>query len=916
MILILFCYFMFNISPNKHSVSGVFLPKIVFPSEDIYNRAPKHWHWYVKTHLHQTIQHIVCDHLNFTKPRNNLRMAEQLLALRAKIFKSFASKYVDFGFQRPAGSSDILLLFKRPTLWTKIEKYSFLLPKSNQDLSDHIHKWSPNITWFAHLNSHFMSKFLVTNMSIPTGNSQTCKMGYLRFYGCNEPRSRNHILCGAYPSTELFLSPLVICFQLWLVYISDLSIDMHISVCDKIVTSLAPPTKLLSIFVSRSSGSLLNVLEDKYVYSFLIQVSFLNTIIIHRPGNVDYVMKVFDGPGILSTQLTPVEKKFHTSTFQCTLIFGQLKATQNYKLQYVARLQRVNQHVFVNETVEKNITIPSNSCHTTCMIVIHTDPKLRFNITVHHMNFRGNDFYSCELGGIILVEVWAEGTGSTSKFCQNFSVNQLQKRSIYTAQSSAFLVLFSYKFYSAIEADLSVGTTRCQAFHFSPCLFHQYCRSLTHLCPFSPPGNRAVQFTNMFGFLHERKYGWSSIMYKPLSDLLCTVFQFQGINDQVFTWSKIHHTDCVVQLLPDYINNHQRKVLHHSIRAFLGFPSTAVQNLTVSHHEDNHTSGFDKFLSTDKFSNGQLKMSKRKGVTLWKLPSSRMKSFVATNKLHNMFVHAHFEQPNFHRKMLEILYTFYPEWSPSWVEVTFWMSEVEHDSRIQLLPGGISKETFFDNPLDLCSDFLSPAGSTVKFVYGKNTKDNMLSKIYLYVHADLGDFYYFKWSMKTVVNFLAVQGYELSLQQPTMLVMCCKNRLAISDPKCDPCMDHFVFQLIIDRYYRYSYLKSVRQEQSLCSNSPKIANKCLYFSHLHHHKIRIMWFTQPKSWGHAYILCKAQGASLPMLFDTTELDEISAMVKFLKAPPIVEAIFIGLVEKQQPVTKVTSFVVLPDWLET
>ncbi len=637
------------------------------------------------------------------------------------------------------------------------------------------------------------------------------------------------------------------------------------------------------------------------VLSYLINAKPLNKILIKLFGSKskDLILKVYDGPGTFSTELTATEDHFYTSTFQCTFVIAQFASRQATSLHISQYARKLDQNIVLKNNTHKNIAFPSSHC----IVVLSTQPSLKFNITVNRMAFQGKDYFSCFQGGLMLIETRNREIGIGSKLCQNFSTSQLQKRSVYSTLSHAYLLLLSYPGYSRMQVDLRVATMKCQFLSLSPCMYYKHCShvDIWH-CNLKIP-NKHIKFTTVEGFVEKSKYGGIRMIYTPTNTHMCTVLQFTEIDEKIFSNQELNHGECVIELFPDYTPGGFTKALHHNIRAFLDFGSTQLQNLTISFCNLGKKFNVKTIYASYKNSHGKLIMNK--GILHSRRIAGRSDNeFFAHNYFYSMYVNANFRTVAHHRNMLRLFFVVHPEWTVSWLDVSVWMSEFTQTINNLPLPGGVRREMFFGNTLDLTTGILASAEGTIQFLYGKVMKDKFSFKRYLYAHAHLGGKTYLKWSMETTAECLT-RGYELSLPRNRVFVMCCKNRLVSPQSKCDPCNNYFGLAITHGRYKAFSHV--VYQRLSPCTVPLVKKASCAHFSHLHHHHLTIMWFSMSQSWIDSYFTCSAQEAKLPIFFDTAELNEFLALIKFSKETLITEAIFIDFIQTNKPANRVSSF---------
>ena len=867
------------------------MAKMAVPSENIYDKGPKYWHGYIRAHVLHTVQRVFVNNKH-SLIRAGLVKAQKTITSHGLKFLDFVNKNQHLIFHVPRESSVISLHNGRPTLWILLDKYLLVLPKSLKHYSSSRKWWSPNIIWFAKLDRQLSSKLFVRELVIPTTQMDHCTMGHLRFAQCGSQQTTTVLLCGARSSIEAFLPHRMICIQLRLLQTSRFSLHVLFSVSDDVIVTIPPPTfSSRSVSTSLSSLGLHVFSKERFIYLYVLHAALLNRIRLVRPRNVSYNMQVFDGPGVLSANVDLAGNSYTASTFQCAVLFEQFKVNENHVLKFVPIFTKP--HVFANILAKskRNIIFPSNFCKNVCKIFLKTHPWERLNVSVHSMKFQGNDFSACEQGGLAFVQLRQgkpEGLGS---LCQNVSADQLQKRSLYSTQPYAYILLYSYTRYSEMKAELTVSTTPCERVSFTPCLLHKYCKDMSTACSLGISGFQNVKFTTVEGALSEGRFAAMPMVYRPVSlhPRACVVMIFAGADGDVYQKYKNNPAPCMIELLPDTLHPDPVKVFHHSIRAFLDSSASTNQDLSIIFRNKKlkNVPFSTRIVYSKMGRNGTLQMASGK---FRNHTFSFRKIFYADNMNHDMFVNAYVERASHVRNMLQIVHRVHPDVSMPWLEITFWMSKFTGILNDKILPGGIILKIHPERYLDVRS--WSDSLGTVKFQYLKNYKEKLSQNRFLYTHVCLGLHQSIKWSMKTSVEAL-VEGYELSIPQNRVLMMCCKNQMKAVHP-CDPCNGNYM-QMINNRYQDYDYVMT-NEPRNCTSLLGEMTTKCLFFTHLHHHNFTLMWFARPRSWFDVHSVCNGQGASLPTFFDRREFNEFLALLKFLQ-DTYLTSIFIGLIQK-------------------
>ena len=179
---------------------------------------------------------------------------------------------------------------------------------------------------------------------------------------------------------------------------------------------------------------------------------------------------VFVGPGFLSKKIdiTSDNTTLYMDTFQC-ILRAVKRREQSLKVTYKPRhLVRAYVNLITNE--KHNL-----KCRNTrlCILHFHCPDSLYVNLTISSYVYMGPPSDQCSLGGLALYDNKLGDFEEEFILCNrhNYFVStfELPRQVISSSNSSALLILYSYKEYSHLILNGSVSITSCKGTKINIC---------------------------------------------------------------------------------------------------------------------------------------------------------------------------------------------------------------------------------------------------------------------------------------------------------------------------------------------------------------------------------------------------------------------------------------------------------------
>ena len=223
-------------------------------------------------------------------------------------------------------------------------------------------------------------------------------------------------------------------------------------------------TPEIVIFANKMGSSLVLI-----YYLITVKESYRILIFISSTKTNKYI--VYDGPLLNLDILHPLGKnKFISSTFQCILILSRNDKEQSnlftdeQYFNYSAIFHSTYTTIIIRDS--KEIDLPFSNCAKyICVLNVTTPLDLSLNVTVLRIKLEQSQWFSCVFYGLSVVREKGFIT-----FCGKRLKRNIHK-SIYSERSPVWIVLYWYKEYNAINATVSLSTTKYRFVIFDPCQF-------------------------------------------------------------------------------------------------------------------------------------------------------------------------------------------------------------------------------------------------------------------------------------------------------------------------------------------------------------------------------------------------------------------------------------------------------------
>ena len=251
-------------------------------------------------------------------------------------------------------------------------------------------------------------------------------------------------------------------------------------------------------------------------YLITVKESYRILIFISSTKTNKYI--VYDGPLLNLDILHPLGKnKFISSTFQCILILSRNDKEQSnlftdeQYFNYSAIFHSTYTTIIIRDSKEIDLHF-SNCAKYICVLNVTTPLDLSLNVTVLRIKLEQSQWFSCVFYGLSVV--WEKGFIT---FCGKRLKRNIHK-SIYSERSPVWIVLYWYKEYNAINATVSLSTTKYRFVIFDPCQFVISCFSIGANCP-----SYLQKLTKKTKLNLERTPSWEPQVFFSLPDGECAV---------------------------------------------------------------------------------------------------------------------------------------------------------------------------------------------------------------------------------------------------------------------------------------------------------------------------------------------------------------------------------------------------------
>ena len=216
-----------------------------------------------------------------------------------------------------------------------------------------------------------------------------------------------------------------------------------------------------------------------YLQKFIIRVKTYQYLLIGVIMCNNCSVNIHDGPDFLSPSLKPFvihgnKTEYHhnyyqlysTSSFQCVLFSSDVRIN-NDTFKYSSSNVDEDNTLHINPL--KNLShfkFPNNqfcSHRNICIILLETDPLLRFNVTIRSMSNSNQGDTLCSYAGLSMHDIINQNYIDISTTCKP------SKRNIYSNTSRMLLVFYSFLRYGLFDVELEFSITMCKVAKVNIC---------------------------------------------------------------------------------------------------------------------------------------------------------------------------------------------------------------------------------------------------------------------------------------------------------------------------------------------------------------------------------------------------------------------------------------------------------------
>ena len=211
-------------------------------------------------------------------------------------------------------------------------------------------------------------------------------------------------------------------------------------------------------------------------------VSKIHKIEIDVPFFSLLTVEVFDGPGTLCANISPVnkgnKKRYLTSQFQSVIhIYQHTRTKIKFKIKYYE--QKIENFRRVYLTADKTLTISYPVNTSVKHIIVKVAPShLSINLTIKNTIYTGIINSQCKYSGASAYDIVDGFENEISTEC--FQSSPVLHRNMYSKKEILILVIYSFKEYGSIKGHIEVSTTKCKTVKFNSCLNQVDC---SHIQP-------------------------------------------------------------------------------------------------------------------------------------------------------------------------------------------------------------------------------------------------------------------------------------------------------------------------------------------------------------------------------------------------------------------------------------------------
>ncbi len=284
--------------------------------------------------------------------------------------------------------------------------------------------------------------------------------------------------CGIYSGGQIY--PIQKSFEIQVVPFGFTLADMWFSVLDSgIVHSLTtksaaePKPEFCLVF----SGNL----NLTFLFSFHLQVNKFQVIALHNFNASNVTVRVFDGPLILSKELTTnLEKSFQTSTFQC--IIHIIAPVQQFNLSsfmiFKAKRNYVKTEHLFGQAESKPLLLQTPMIHekifhSRVYNITCTTNHSFLNLSTNSLSMEGAPSHDCRFAGLAVYDELNGALVEHRTICkQHFVLDKdYRYRPIHSLGRTVVAVFYCFNLYAEVTISLSFSSTQCKPITVNVCEF-------------------------------------------------------------------------------------------------------------------------------------------------------------------------------------------------------------------------------------------------------------------------------------------------------------------------------------------------------------------------------------------------------------------------------------------------------------
>ncbi len=755
------------------------------------------------------------------------------------------------------------------------------LPNSKLS-SDFLHDIQFHFIWLVVMDTRVHSTIHFKSIVIPTIDLYRCSFSHVRVYQDNSEYNSKHNkhfkYCGLHSNTTLYCPsrPVWKHFfktEIFFLLSADYQVDalFTISNCpfySKLVPPVAYPFRFQSVMYKA------NAVETWYIHHVVVKK---NCGILFATSPLHWIsMTVHDGPGILSPVIQHNNYIFHTTTFQCVVLYTQNERQfdMQVKMEFLAVVLQPVCRKFLQGSLF-SLTLTDKTCclHSLCTTKIQATQDIL--IRIHKVVFTALDKLQCLHGGF---SVWTEETELWS-ICEPHDSNSDIPVNVFSSNTSAVLILYWYPEYSNLSVLATAELTNCKGIVLDPCVYRVHCpfrksNNLNEMCSKYILQHKTSQISLSYYSIHREWWIQDHIVYKPITNS-CIIIQIKNRQGTNVGQCSVHIEVDTVSLNGYLIHNVSARARNSALSSpTVGIKAQGEQfNIWKGKHNiEVVTSG--KY-HTQLKTNWQFQ-TKYSPVESWGLSLTSFLGFVR-------------------RGMVQINFEGTGDDS-QWMEIQAYFTNknaTENNSGDKLSPVNLNDLLSYKaHPLNVLT---MTRDGVLLFKQGKAT-NNVLQVIKIQSWTQLTGPY--SSHLKPILGWMVhkyskslEEGYEVSLPGLAMKVVWSFN---CSDVPPDT-------YLINGRYKEFQHILDAKPET--CENYFKLQTTCQSYSNFKCSEQNMTFLISERkvSSFEALALCYEIKGHLPVFPSKDELEEFLALVK-THYPSHIEGIFVGLnITKQSQV---------------